>query len=195
MMLGYQFDLADYFGLPIGIANFPVVQCLPFRAYNKIWSDWFKDENLQTSPVISTGNGPDTYTNYVLLRRGKRKDYFTSALPWTQKINDGSVVTIPLAGTAPVIGNGTTIGVTNGVTSYGLATDGAGAVGTYTTMFGQPQNTVSAGAGLASRSIGLSTTNSGIVANLAAAAGVSINALRQAVQLQRLFERDARVLS
>ena len=55
--------------------------------------------------VVNTGNGPDTYTNYVVNRRGKRKDYFTSALSWTQKINDGTVVNIGLGGTAPVITN------------------------------------------------------------------------------------------
>ena len=76
-------DVADYFGLPIGIASRPVVNALPFRGANLIWNAWFRDENLQNSRPVPTGNGPDTYTDYVLQRRGKRKDYFTSALPWT----------------------------------------------------------------------------------------------------------------
>ena len=188
-------DLADYFGLPIGIANYPQVQCLPFRAYNKLWFDWFKDENLQTSPVIVTGNGPDTYSNYVLLRRGKRKDYFTSALPWTQKINDGSVVTIPLSGNAPVYGDGKTLGLTDGTSNHGMYQAGGGGLWASTAMYNvNAGTTVTTTNQPLNRGLGVvqSPNASGLIANLAAATGVSINALRQAVQLQRLFERDAR---
>ncbi|WXW90265.1 MAG: capsid protein [Microviridae sp.] len=188
-------DLADYFGLPIGIANFPQVQCLPFRAYNKLWFDWFKDENLQTSPVISTGDGPDAYSNYVLLRRGKRKDYFTSALPWTQKINDGTVVSVGLAGTAPVLGNGKTLGLYAGGASCGLYTNGATTFQAATGDFNQNVGTSATGTTsiVANTRAGVVTSGeSGLIANLAAASGISINALRQGVQLQRLFEKDAR---
>lgn len=183
-------DLGDYFGLPIGIANLPTVVSLPFRMYNMIWNTWFRDENLQDSVVVDLDDGPDTYTDYVPLRRGKRKDYFTSALPWTQKINDGSNISIGLAGTAPVIGLGMiTIGSFAASAANFWETDATSAIN-------YPfADALSSGdmyvRGEASGAPGAANTPQ-IYANLAAASGISINALRQGVQLQRLFERDAR---
>ena len=76
--------LFDYFGLPtqkagISFNNFAG------RGYNLIWNEWFRDENLQNSLTVDLGDGPDTQSNYVLQKRGKRHDYFTSALPWPQR--------------------------------------------------------------------------------------------------------------
>jgi hypothetical protein len=93
-------DLGDYFGLPTQIANIPVFNSLHFRAYNLIYNEWFKDENMQDDIVVDTDDGPDTYTDYVPLRRGKRHDYFTSCLPWPQKNADGAV-SLPLGTSAP----------------------------------------------------------------------------------------------
>ena len=73
---------------------------LPLRAYNQIYNAWFRDENLQNSVAKNVGDGPDSTGDYVLLKRGKRKDYFTGALPWPQKGN--AAVTLPLGTTAPV---------------------------------------------------------------------------------------------
>ena len=91
-------SLQDYMGLPVAVAGFTHSN-LFCRAYNLIWNQWFRDENLQNSVTVDTGVGPDNVANYVLLRRGKRKDYFTSSLPWPQK---GTAVTIPLGSDAPV---------------------------------------------------------------------------------------------
>ena len=76
--------IADYFGLPIGV-NSLSQSALPLRAYNLIYNEWFRDENLINSGTTPTGDGPDSSSLYGLWRRGKRHDYFTSCLPWPQK--------------------------------------------------------------------------------------------------------------
>lgn len=86
-------SIFDYLGLPTGVANLSI-NSLPLRAYNLIWNEWFRDENLQDSVTVEHGDS-DNVNNYKLLKRGKRHDYFTSCLPWPQR---GSAVTIPLAG-------------------------------------------------------------------------------------------------
>ena len=83
---GYAVNsLQDYMGLPtVGqvTAGQTVSHCAFWpRAYNLIYNEWFRDENLQNSATVDTGDGPDTVTNYMLRRRGKRHDYFTSSLP------------------------------------------------------------------------------------------------------------------
>ena len=74
----------DYMGLPTGIDGIRF-NALPLRAYNLIWNDWFRDQNLQDSVEVPRDDGPDDIEWYNLKRRGKRHDYFTSALPWPQK--------------------------------------------------------------------------------------------------------------
>ena len=99
-------SIFDYMGLPTGVVidsvNSPI-NCLPFRAYNLIYNEWFRDENLIDSIVVPTGDGPDPISTYTLRKRAKRHDYFTSALPWPQK---GPSVDVGLTGNAPVKGNG-----------------------------------------------------------------------------------------
>lgn len=93
-------ELADYMGIPTGVSNLSF-RAEPFRAYNLIYNEWFRDENLQDSVYFtkSDGGGDENLTKYKLLRRGKRHDYFTSALPWPQK---GPGVELPFGGNAPV---------------------------------------------------------------------------------------------
>lgn len=175
-------SLQDYMGLPtigqVG-AGGTVSHCAFWpRAYNLIWNQWFRDENLQNSVTVDTGDGPDTVTNYTLLRRGKRKDYFTSALPWPQK---GTAVSLPLGTSAPVKTNNLAptmngFGLTN---SRIRSTAGSGAMSFET-------NPTSSGSG---NTWGNET---GMFADLSTATSATINQLRTSFQIQKLLERDAR---
>nr|QJB21041.1 MAG: major capsid protein [Microvirus sp.] len=125
-------SIFDYMGLPTGVSLDPSntpINALPFRAYNLIYNEWFRDENLIDSIAVPTGDGPDPISNYTLRKRAKRHDYFTSALPWPQK---GPSVDVALTGNAPVRGfddsNDWTFG--NGVSP------GSG----FTAMFGTPSD-------------------------------------------------------
>lgn len=184
--------LPDYFGIPV--ANIAVgkklsVSALPFRAYNLIWNEWFRDENLQNSVTVRKGDTGDVLSDFALLRRGKRHDYFTSCLPWPQK---GPSVEISIGDTAPVMG----------ILSKGTSTT---AVGTWFDTKGSQHTSpegvaTSADADTAAIAVRVKTAGSAIgssnppevYADLSSVNSITINQLREAVQIQRLYERDAR---
>lgn len=184
-------SLQDYMGLPtVGqvTATKTVSHCAFWpRAYNLIYNEWFRDENLQNSVVVDKDDGPDTVSDYTLLRRGKRKDYFTSALPWPQK---GTSVSLPLGSSAPVRTQAA-IGTATGfplrffdstTLTYPASSEGLGIPGGDGRLRGQT-------AALASANY-YEPVN--LYADLSTATAATINQLRQSFQIQKLLERDAR---
>lgn len=183
-------SLQDYFGLPtVGVLDAAGSgfshSALPLRAYNLIWNQWFRDENLQNSVVVNKGDGPDNVSDYVLLRRGKRKDYFTSSLPFAQK---GAAVTLPLGTKAPISGLGVLpaqAGTAGPVTVKDSTTTSTG--------IAYPNYFTSSASTLYFRGTGTGATAvPDIYADLSQATAATVSQLRTSFQIQKLLERDAR---
>jgi len=184
-------SIYDYFGLPLTGQIAPAAtlthSSLPLRCYNKVYNDWFKDENLIDNVKFITDDSGDVDTDFALLRRGKRHDYFTSALPWVQK---GDPVPMPTGTKAPVYSE--TDVVTGGYprfTESGQSQNSSlvtqvegGSKQVRWGVTGSPDTSLVWQAGV----------NQGLYADLSQATGATINQLRQSFQIQKLLERDAR---
>lgn len=195
-------SLSDYIGIPTDVPNLEFCSYW-HRAYNLIYNEWFRDENLcQPRPVAGVAyDGTSTgepLSDYQLVRRCKRHDYFTSCLPWPQK---GDAVGINLGGNANVFATGS-LELTDGkldrylahprinstsTTSWAgyplIATSDTPNIGDYSSVAGSVQylgNNVGVG------------YKSGLSVDLSSATGISINALREALALQKFLEIDAR---
>lgn len=188
--------LADYFGIPTGVSGLKV-NSLPFRAYAKVWNEWFRDENLQqpvtqsmddtTTTGVNTGTSlSDAEAGGLPLKVCKYKDYFTSCLPSPQKATEP--VTIPLTGNAPIKGykdEGRTNPVTGEAsTFYSIGPAEAGEKVQVGQIGADKQ-------GLAMY-WGKNGSLTYLGAELGNITGATINELRQAIAVQHIFERDAR---
>lgn len=172
-------SIYDYFGIPTKVENLSI-NALPLRAYALIYNEWFRDQNLQSSQPTPTDDGPDPEAANVIKKRGKRHDYFTSCLPWPQK---GDSVDIPIGTTAPVEVLDPNVWLT-GQTSG--ASDSISA-----TTFNQTQPYKDVGVGYAFDDDEI-LSPTGFYTDLSSATAATINQLRQAFQVQKMYERDAR---
>lgn len=187
-------SLPDYLNVRPYASNL-WMSALPLRAYNLIYNEWFRPEWLVDSVVVPSGD-TDDIKNYKVLKRAKKADYFTRSLPWPQR---GPSVSLNLGGvvTSPVVGNGISLGLTNGTIDGGLMNSGTENFAN-SLIYGENISSTfpsTGGTGLTGK-LGVTTEaeKSGLVANvdLSESTAITVNSLRNLFQVQKLYERDAR---
>lgn len=178
-------SIFDYLGLPVGVASIEA-NALYARAYNLIFNEWFRDQNLVTAAPKNVGDGPDDAADYVLKRRGKRHDYFTSCLPWPQK---GDAAGLLISETAPVIsaGLGGPTWIPQGLAEGYLQV--AASPNPPQPQYGVVHSDADTTGNVHSIQWGNTTD---LIADLTNTTAVTINALREAFQVQKMLEKDAR---
>lgn len=192
--------IADYMGIPTKVENISI-SAMPFRAYCLIYNEWFRDENLKQPANVNlddtnqTGSNGSNYITDAQLggmpcKVAKYPDYFTTALPEPQK---GPDVMLPLGQSAPVTGNLNWLSPTNG--------EGIGHIERGSTVSGTTYNVALAATGglpdnqpleFRFNTPGGGENRNVVIADLTQATGATINMLRQAFAVQRLYEKDAR---
>lgn len=228
----YIGSLWDYFGLPVNTSgNLSGISALPFRGVYLIWNEWFRDENLQKSVKIQKGDtnevlnsarateqpswvfssGTSIVPGLACPPRGKRHDYFTSALPWTQK---GPGVSIGLAGTASIVdptpdpgyllhSNANQLSVVSATRAEGKSGGYRVATGNGAVTFSRygSDSDSSSVAGFAGNTSGAVTVAAQVgsaylgndsYVDLDTSSIFTINSLRTAFQMQKFYERLAR---
>lgn len=192
-------SIGDAMGLPIG-KNTEVTE-LPLRAYSLIWNEWFRDQNLQNAfnidknsqreyvadtAISGTNVDNPVYYSSDYLPVAKFHDYFTSSLPWPQK---GPGVEISLGSTVPIVASISSAG--DGIPTFNVVTGtnrNDGALGSL------PNKTLILDAAPTQYNLIWKNPNLGVsgTVDLSQSTPISINDLRQAFQIQKLYERDAR---
>lgn len=170
-------NLIDYMGIPPGVPC--SVSALPFRAMNLIFNEWFRDQNLRNSVAQNVNDGPDTALNYGLYARGKRHDYFTSCLPWPQK-GEG------------VSAQGPVTGIMKDTSNFDLTNVDGFETGTLGTTITYPYAAYASNEPLVADDVWYFRGSAATSGYPEIYADIDINNLRQAFQVQRLLERDAR---
>lgn len=188
-------SLADHLGYETGVAGLQV-SALPFRAYNLIYNDWYRDENLQSELAISKAAGSDSTTSTDLQRRNWKKDIFTGALPFAAR---GPQTYLPLGVSAPVVGNGKTISFTDGANYNGALVSHSASGANYLHLSSDKVSTTLPSAGssggwqITDTAFGLSKdpTKSGLETDLTEASAVTVDDFNIAIQIRRFLQKNA----
>ena len=175
----------DYIGLPPGVPC--DVSALPLRAYQLVWNEWFRDQNLQSNQLVDTGDAFNPALGDLLLSVNKYKDYFTSCLPSPQK---GDPVLLPLGEWAPVYTRNETVPSDGSLIGLKWAHNGSTTTASVLISGSAGLGVTSLGSGSGGTSATAEPTN--LWADLGTATAATVNQLRQAFAIQRLLEADAR---